>query len=266
MEHSELFNIQKWFDAYVVGVYGKDAKVNANLKLKEDHSRRVQDEMLYIATALKLSQPDIYLAQAVGLLHDVGRFEQFNAYRTYNDARSTSHSRIGLKVLRENFVLRDIQQNDMSVIESSVEYHSVKDLPDGMSGKRLQFSKMIRDADKIDIYKVVIDGYRKYKEDPDKFELEIEFPLTGGCSPEVLENVRQGRRVDYRSLKTMDDFRLLQLGWVYDVNYAVSLKRIHERGFLNELASMLPMNPEVRETVESVLKYAAERISSSQDL
>jgi hypothetical protein len=256
-QHAGLF---AWFDSYVASFYGPDNFANANLKLKEDHSRRTVGEMSYLAQSLGFNDRDIALAEAVGLLHDIGRFEQFAVYRTYNDGRSTSHGLLGRKVLRDRHILAGLDQLDMSIIETTVEYHGAKELPPGMTGRRLLFTKLIRDADKIDIYEVMIPNYKKYAADPKNFHLEIEFPTTGQCSPDVVEMVLKGERVDYRKLKTMEDAKLLQMGWVYDINFRAALRRLKERRYLESLTEMLPKTPQVSAVCNSILTFVNDHV------
>jgi hypothetical protein len=260
MERGQLAGIWGWFDGYVASFYGQDGFSNANLKLKDEHSRRTVDEMRYLAQSFGFNDRDTALAEAVGLLHDIGRFEQFGVYRTYNDARSTNHCLLGRKVLRERHILAGLDQCDMSIIETAVEYHGAKELPCGMSGRRLLFTKMIRDADKVDIYEVMVTNYKKYAADPHNFPLEIEFPVSGWCSPEVIEAVLKGKSIDYRQLKTMEDAKLLQMGWVYDINFRATLCRIKERRYMESLAEMLPQKPEIAAACNSVIAFVNDQI------
>jgi hypothetical protein len=260
-QHDTLF---AWFDSYVASFYGQDNFINANLKLKEDHSRRTVGEMRYLAQSLGFNDKDTALGEAIGLLHDVGRFEQFATYRTYSDAKSINHCLLGRKVLREKHILAGLDQIDMSIIETAIEYHGAKELPPGMSGKRRLFTKLIRDADKIDIYEVAVTNYKKYMQDPRNFPLEIEFQSTGSCSAEVIEAVLKGSHIDYRKLKTMDDAKLLQIGWVYDINFKPSLCRIKERRYIETLIAMMPQRPEIATACNSVLAYMNEQINRQE--
>ena len=257
-QHDGLF---AWFDSYVASFYGPDNFANANLKLKEDHCRRTVGEMSYLAQSLGLNDRDILLAEAIGLLHDIGRFEQFAVYSTYNDGRSTSHCLLGRKVLRDKHILAGLDQLDMGIIETAVEYHGAKELPPRMAGRRLLFTKLIRDADKIDIYEVMIPNYKKYAQDPKKFPLEVEFPSTGSCSPDVIEAVLKGECVDYRKLKTMEDAKLLQMGWVYDVNFRATLCRLKERRYLESLAEMLPQKSEISAVCNSIITFVNDHVN-----
>ena len=265
MDRQQLSNINAWFDNYVASFYGQDDFANANLKLKEEHSRRTMGEMNYLAHSLGLNEADVTLAEAVGILHDIGRFEQFIVYHTYNDAKSTKHGVLGRKILRERQILAGLDQPDMSIIETAIEYHGARELPPAMSGRRLLFSRMIRDADKIDIYEVAVTNYKKYAADPQNFPLEIEFPTKNSCSPDVIEAVLQGKRIDYRKLRTMEDAKLLQIGWIYDINFKPALCRIKERRYIETLAAMLPQKAQITAASNNAIVYLNEQVSRNED-
>jgi hypothetical protein len=260
MDRQQRDGLFAWFDSYVASFYGPDNFANANLKLKEDHCRRTVGEMSYLAQSLGFNDKDIALAEAVGLLHDIGRFEQFAHFRTYNDGRSANHCLLGRKVLRDKHILAGLDQLDMGIIETAIEYHGAKELPPGMTGRRLLFTKLIRDADKIDIYEVMIPNYKKYAADPQNFPLEVEYPSTGACSPDVIEAVLKGQSVDYRKLKTLEDAKLLQMGWVYDVNFRATLRRLKERRYMESLAEMLPKTPQVSAVCNSILTFVNDHV------
>ena len=65
--------------------------------------------------------------------------------------------------------------------------------------------------------------------------LEVELADEPQCSPGVLDAVLGGRLVDYTRLRTLNDMRLMQLGWVYNVNFKSTLKRIRKQKFIEKL-------------------------------
>jgi len=178
MKPKQVENYKKWFNKYVCEFYGDDEFVNANIRLKDDHSKRVCEEMDYLTNQLQLSENQKRIAQVIAILHDIGRFEQFIKYRTYNDPRSVNHCLLGLEVLRNTKILDGIDGQERQIIEKAIEFHGEKELPAGLDGEMLLHAKLIRDADKIDIYYVVIDYYKKYQQNPNDFKLEIELPDT----------------------------------------------------------------------------------------
>jgi len=260
MEQRQLEKFRVWFDDYVAGFYGADEFINANLKLKEEHSRRTCEEMLYLAGELDLADNQKRIAEVIALFHDIGRFEQFIRYRTYNDGRSVNHCLLGLEVLRETKALEGVERKERGLIEKAIEYHGLKELPRNLDGECLLFSKLIRDADKLDVLYVVTDYYRQYRDNPQEFMLELEFPDEQGYSAELVEKILRGRQIDYGELRTLNDAKLLQLGWVYDVNFTVVLKRIKQRRFLEMLIDFLPETRDIERVKEKIFGYVDFRI------
>lgn len=249
-----------WFDKYAAGFYGDDEFVNANLKLKEEHSRRVCEEMKYLAESLGLTENQKRTADVIALFHDIGRFEQFVKCRTYNDSRSLNHCLLGVEVLRRERVLEDVEGREKELIEKAIEYHGIMELPSGLDGDELLFSKLIRDADKLDIFYVVLRYYTQYRDEPKKCKLELDFPDKPGYSAEVVEWLLRGQRIDYGRLKTLNDMKLCQLGWVYDVNFAAALRRIKERKFLEKIFDFLPKTGDIEKVRGKIFEYVDSRI------
>ncbi len=255
-----LNKFNAWFDNYVKGFYGSDPYINANIKLKEDHSKRVCDEMRYLTDHLGLTDNQKRLADAIALFHDIGRFEQFFKYRTYKDHISVNHSILALEVLRKHNVLADVLDAERQIIEKAVELHGTIELPKGLNGDCLLFSKLIRDADKLDIFYVVLDYYKKYRDNLGEFQLEIELPDGLKYSADVVDKIMTGRRIDYHTLRTWNDIKLCQLGWVYDVNFTATLKRIKERKFLEMVLDFLPKTGDIEKVRKKIFDYVDSRI------
>ena len=252
--------IRVWFDDYVAGFYSDDEFVNANLKLKEDHSRRTCNEMRYLAEKLSLSDSQKRVAELIALLHDIGRFRQFVKYGTYNDTRSEDHCLLSLKVLRETKVLDGIEKEEKQLIEKAIEYHGQKQLLADLEGECLLFSQLIRDADKLDVFYVVVEGCKQYRENPDEFNLEVEFEDVPQYSKRIVEDILRGQLVDYSRLRTLNDMKLLQLGWVYDVNFTATLKRIRQRRFLEHIIDFLPRTEDIERVKAKIFEYVDSRI------
>lgn len=251
---------REWFDDYVARFYGDDAYVNANLKLKEDHSRRTCNEMRYLAEELSLSDNQKQIAEVIALLHDIGRFRQFVRYKTYNDARSVDHCLLSLEMLRETKVLDGIEKEEKQLIEKAIEYHGQKQLPGGLDGECLLFSQLIRDADKLDVFYVVTESYKRYRKSPYEFNLEVEFEDVPQYSKRIVEDILRGQLVDYSRLRTLNDMKLLQLGWVYDVNFTATLKRIRQRRFLEHIIDFLPRTEDIEKVKAKIFEYVDRRI------
>ncbi len=263
MRPGQLDQFYTWFRDYVGSFSSDNARVQAHLKLKENHTYRVCAEMRYLIQSLALPDSDARIAETIALFHDVGRFEQFCTYQTFMDARSENHCLLALRILREHKVLDVLDNTERRIIETAIEFHGARDLPEVPADTEL-FAKLIRDADKIDIFDVVIRNYKEYKLRPEGFLLEVALPDTPGCSPELVQAVLDRRAIDYRELKTIDDVKLMQLGWVFDINFPASLVRIRERGYLDELIGMLPDTPQIVRVTDMVVNYVEAAIRGSE--
>lgn len=266
MEQNQLERFKRWFSQYSSRFLGDDEYVNANLKLKQEHTVRTCEEIVHLAQELALDDNEVRIAELTALFHDVGRFPQFAQYRTYNDLRSIDHGQKGVQVLREEGVLDSLPAEERQWVQTAVGLHNRKSLPSTLKGRALLFTKLVRDADKIDIFRVVMEYYRCRRDNPQSpctLELEIELPDTPQYNPEVLEAVMNEETVDWGRLRTLTDARLCQLGWVYDLNFTPSLRRIDECGYLTGLMGFLPPDDAVQRLCQKVLAYVDLRLERS---
>lgn len=255
MNAEQLTQFKNRFADYVRPFYGDDDYVNANLRLKEDHTKRVCDEILYLCSELNLDENRKRIAETIALLHDIARFPQFAKYRTYHDARSLNHCTFAVRILIENKILRILDPVEKQLVLKAIEYHGAKELSADLDEQTMLFCKLIRDADKLDIYYVMIENYRRHRQAPSLFCLEVELPDEPYYSPEIIDDILNERNVDYEKLKTWNDMKLLNLAWVYDINFTPTLKRIKQRRFLELVLEFLPDTADIRRVRKKVLDY-----------
>lgn len=260
MEQKQLENFRAWFDDYVADFYGDDDFVNDHLKLKQEHTLRVCKETRYLADELKLTENERRIAEVIALFHDIGRFKQFVKYRTYSDVQSVNHCMLALEVLTETKVLEPVQAKERELIEKAIEYHGLKKLPSDLDGECLLFSKLIRDADKLDVFYVATEYYKHYKKKQQRYSLGLEVSDKPGYSQGHVQAVLHGGQINYSQLRTLNDMKLMQLGWVYDVNFTATLKRIKQRRFLEMLTDFLPETEDIERVKEKIFGYVDLRI------
>lgn len=91
--------IEKEIEEFETFVNHYDLSVPA-IERKYKHSLRVMKFAIDIAKSLNLTEDEIILAAKAGLLHDIGRFEQWTQYCTYNDLKSIDHADLGVEILK----------------------------------------------------------------------------------------------------------------------------------------------------------------------
>ncbi len=246
-----IHRVREWVEARALRACSGQTPPPPAIALKLDHTRRVADNARTIARALGWAEDDVLLAEALGWLHDVGRFDQYAEFGHYHDATSFDHGRRGFEVVRQAPLLSPLPEPRRNVLLEGIRHHNAKAIPDSVSPLSLPFLKLIRDADKLDIYRVVAeeidrDGFR---------ELASMWPhidLDGPVSPGLLAEIRTQRNIDLRHIRTLADFLLLQAFWIYDLHYEPTRALIRQRRILETLETHLPSDPAVAAILETI--------------
>jgi HD domain len=262
MNANTLHSLKIWFRNYVLSCSSSDQDDQRNIAIKEVHTHEVCLNAIRIAEDLGLEKRETRLAEIVALFHDVGRFSQYRQYKTFNDSLSINHAVHGAKLLVEHKVLRDLPKQEQDIIIRSVTLHNVFSLPEGLDERSLLFARLIRDADKLDILRVVIE-YCGQGSGERAEAVALGLPDLPGYSPAVLDCLARGELVRKEALTTLNDFKLLQLAWLFDFNFTCSLRMVEERRYIPTLAAMLPRNREINGAVEIVRAYVSEKLKIS---
>ncbi|MCB4790498.1 MAG: HD domain-containing protein [Elusimicrobia bacterium] len=246
--------IKEWFNNYTkIFDKGFVGKINP-IKYKIEHSKIVAKEIFDIAKHSGLKNNDLVVARAIGLLHDIGRFEQYAKYKTFYDKKSENHAHLGVEILENNSVLKYFLEKDKYVILRAIEYHNSKKLPSGLNEREKMFAQLARDADKIDIFSIVI---KYYKNMPLTRSEMVDFNLVDSpkISAKVIKDLLSGKATNYNDLKTLNDLRIIQIGWVYDINFPRTFEIISERKYIDKIYSFLPNIPVVNRIYNDAKKH-----------
>ena len=123
-------NIYEKFDKYVSN-YNSE---NGRIKLKIEHIKRVAEISRKLAKNLNLSDEQIDLAEAIGIFHDIGRFEQVRIYDTFSDKDTVNHAELGVKILFKDNLIDDfeIEEKYKKLIKIAVLNHNRDEIEDGL--------------------------------------------------------------------------------------------------------------------------------------
>jgi len=254
MERNLLEHQKEWFAAYCRGFYTDSMSDNRNIALKERHTCLVRENMNHLTGHLAMNDGDRATAETIALFHDLGRFEQYRRYSTFRDDISINHATLGVKILKDEHVLKWVPEEKERTIYLAVSLHNVFRLPDSLSGRDLSFTHLIRDADKLDIWRIFVEYYAM----PEKERASavgLGFPDLPDCSQDVLNSIARREMVNLSILKNLNDFKLLQLSWVFDLNFSASFRLMLQRGYIDGLSASLPKNRAVENAVRSVREF-----------
>ena len=260
----EILNeMHAWMTDYMKSFYTSDEEVQRGILIKETHTGYVTSNSVELAKYLKLNRHDVELAEIIGLFHDVGRFRQYSIYKTFNDADSEDHADLAIKVIDELDFFKKLSAEDFEIVKFAIQQHNKKEIAPCDDEKKILFAKIIRDADKLDIYRVLEPFFAQ--ENADKMPNFIKGAQIADVSDDFVEHFAKGEQADYREIRTNGDRKIVRLMWVYNVNFAWTLKKIVERGFIEKIIENLPKNEKnsarIDEGIIRLKKFVEEKIS-----
>ena len=237
---------------------------NPKIKLKISHIERVANNSIEIAKKLNLSDEEIQLAEAIGIFHDIGRFEQVRIANTFSDKNSNiNHAELGIKVLFENNLIRQFIEEHKydKIIKLAVLNHNkseIENIENKLSEKELLFSKIIRDADKLDIlYSLTFEKFE------DIFWYDS-FNQTK-INQNVINNFNQFKLIDYKNVNNNADQILIFYAYIFNLYFKPSMRIVIDNKYLDIFTKRVKENfksENIHNQVNSILEVAKNYLNS----
>jgi len=323
-------NVINAFAEYVRNYDPSDEKI----KLKIDHTYRVAGLCQRIAESLGLSEPDVDIAWLLGMLHDIGRFEQIRRFGTFNDAQSVDHAEFGADLLFKEGLIRkfaegyyeecelarsgneeagqaysrqkdcqecklnsrqgncllaqsdnqsgycqgerkikeflvnndattvddeqiiknnEYHKKDTGLLELAIRQHNKYRVKEDLTERQRMFCDILRDADKVDIFKVNADIPMEIIYDVTTEELK-----SGVISKEVLESFYKRETVLKSVRKSAVDHIVGHISLLFELVYKESYRQAKEQGYVYKLLDFKSDVPEVNAEFDDMRKYVDE--------
>lgn len=269
-------NVINAFAEYVRNYDPSDEKI----KLKIDHTYRVAGLCQRIAESLGLSEPDVDIAWLLGMLHDIGRFEQIRRFGTFNDVQSVDHAEFGADLLFKEGLIRKFAEGyyeecelarsgneeaeqiiknnehhnkDTGLIEMAIRQHNKYRVKEDLTERQRMFCDILRDADKVDIFKVNAD-----------IPMEIIYDVTteelknGVITKEVLESFYKKETVLKSVRRSAVDNIVGHISLLFELVYKESYRQAKEQGYVYKLLDFKSDVPEVNAEFDDMRKYVDE--------
>lgn len=256
-----MCSAQKKFNEYVDSFEELTVEQEDNFEIKRRHSLRVADIAKNMAEKLDAQEGDVHLAYLIGLFHDIGRFMQFKEFNTFNDEKSVDHAKYSVEVIESLNLLGELDDAQVKVALIAIEYHNKQSLPKELSEEEFWFAKLIRDADKLDIYKVITDYYSNPKAKPNH-ALTWDMPKSNIVSKPVAKSVLKESLVAKSEIKNEIDIKVMQLSWVYDLNYKYSFEVALKERYFEKIYESMPKNDTVINIYRKIKVYAENKVSA----
>ena len=235
--------------------YLREYNINEpNILLKVRHTFRVKEICKDIATSLNLSEDKIKLAELIGLLHDIARFEQYTRYATFSDIHSIDHGDLGVEILEENDYIKKYIKNDkyVEIIKKAIKNHNKYSIEGNLNKETEMFCKIIRDADKLDIlYQATFELYESRKSN-------IEEQI---ISPKVLEQFLDGKIINRENVENDINKIIVNIAFIYDFYFKETYKIIKDNNYIDKIIDRFKFkNEETIRQIELIRRLANDYI------
>ncbi|MCI8760706.1 MAG: HD domain-containing protein [Clostridia bacterium] len=221
-----MIDIRKAKQEFKKYVSNYDIK-NDRIRVKIAHIERTASIAKEIAQNLKLSEEDIQLAELIGLLHDIGRFEQVKKYNTFIDKNSVNHGQLGVQILFEQGLIYNFledRQYDEIIRKSILNHNRNKANIETSNDREKMHTNIIRDADKTDIIYMLT--FEKKETAWESNEIEKQK-----ASDEIYQEFIENQSINYQNRKTSVDNLISHFAYVYDFSYDCALQVIKHKDY-----------------------------------
>ena len=232
VDSSTMFKeIETKYSAYV-DTFRVGGELPDLMRLKRIHTDHVVANARAIAAGEGFDARTASVCAVAALLHDTGRYEQIRRYNTFRDADSVNHAVFSHDIVRDQGWLAAYPEEERRAILDAVLFHNRRDLPEDLDALTRAAAETVRDADKLDIFRVLEErvATTDWRHDCTAF---WSLPIHAAPNPAVLAAIRASRPVDYQNIKTLADFVLIQVGWMISgLTYATTRRLTAERNHL----------------------------------
>ena len=224
------------------------------IRRKYYHSLRVMNLARKYAKLLNFSDEDIKLASVIGLLHDIGRFDQFKMYHTFDDFKSIDHADYGVQLLQQNHLIKRFYQTDNEedyhIIFFAIKNHNKLVVNNRDCNERyMMHAQLVRDVDKLDLIFLVGDlkevHYLSVNED---------------VSFKVMEAVKKHISANKRDVMNVNDKIALKFCFAFDINYGICLKELR-RNFVHFYDAIDDKYYKLRDVYLEVINYIDNKLN-----
>ena len=259
MAENDFSTLKERFSVYA-DAFISESEDPGPFVLKKEHTFRVCRNIRDIAESIGLCTADLLMAETAALFHDIGRFRQFKEYGTFVDAMSENHALLGCRVIDENHLLKGYEAGKAKRIKDAVWYHNMYAPPEGIDESTLLLTRLLRDADKLDILDVVTRQYLSGDNEQNNYVI-LYLKDDGDVSPALLEDLFQKRVADGTNVKRLNDLKILQVSWIFDLNFDAAIEKTIANGYMDKIFSTMPASEDLNHAKTFIDSYIAEKIN-----
>ncbi len=223
------------------------------------HSFRVMKISKEIAKSLNLNNEETELATLIGLLHDIARFEEFVRYNNYDVKYKFDHGDYAVKILEENNFIRKFIETDKydKLIFTAIKNHNKFKLEDNLDKYTLLQCKIIRDADKVDIFYEATKMFWNTDDEINKIENSkiLDSYYNNFLDKKLILRVPEQQTIDEL---------VACMAFIFDLNFKYSFQKTKSEDYINKTLDRFKYKePETIERIKHIKDVANEFINQN---
>lgn len=238
---------EAWFQDYAQKQRALETDDAGPIDLKLRHSLEVLRAARAIVAESPMAPELRRACLLAALYHDVARFEQYRRYRTFRDRESCNHGLMGVRILKRERRLDGEPPVLCRRVLAGVGLHNRFALPPALPEETAVVVHVVRDADKLDILRVMHETLCG----PEPYHPTVVLGLPDSpdlVSDAVLRAAREQRVAAYADLRSVNDLRVLLGTWLFDMHFAASRRQFATDGHARHLLEGLPDDSSYGET------------------
>ena len=248
------------FDRHVAVFRDASGALSFVLEAKFRHTGEVCEiTEKIVAGESRFSPRDARIFRLCALFHDISRFEQYDKFKTFLDRQSFDHGDRSAALIDELGLVPELPAEDHACIIDAVRVHNKFAIPADFPSAHLAAAKMVRDADKLAILRLIIRFFNGDYSDP---TIRLDLPDTPDWTPAILETALSGKCVMYTEMKNINDFKLGLFAWSNNLNYPSSAALALDEDLFGRIRALLPGS----DGIDTLLKSARISLAALRDV
>lgn len=224
------------------------------IKLKIIHTYGVVSSAEYITQNLCCPAADCELARHIALLHDIGRFEQLRLYNSFDDS-IMPHAQCSLDILFDQGLIKEFipERSFDHIIHAAIKNHGLYIIEKELTGDSLFHAKLIRDADKLDNFRVKYESDMTTMLGVTEEELGTEF-----ISENIYRSFVNHTPIHNSDRVTHMDMWVSYIAYIFDLNFSSSFQYLKENDYIEKLIQRIPFSSKDTASKLKIIKKTAQ--------
>jgi len=252
-----IFSIREAYQEFINTVKSEVYNSDSTIERTIFHIEKVVENSLILADSLELNDNDKAMVEIAALFHDIGRL--WILLPENLGINKTDHSLYSIEFLKSCTPFNQLDDSVQHIINQVIINHNKPDLPTKESEPNLFYIKLLRDADKLDIWRETSE-YIAQKSGKPNMAIRLNLSEKQVVTSSFCKVIVEGGIPVKSDLITFNDFVIFQMSWIFDLHYKKSFQIVNQKQYIRHLYDSLPKNDNVIEIYRMIRIYIENRI------